>query len=428
LKLKFAVPVKRHLRFFTSVLTTAFAVALLVVNWRLHYRPETKILEGDTVNYDQLCQLRYLRHAIENNAAHEMQAEYPEGYLFFNALYGLSWIEFAEKLNKNTSLYAEAHVELQRAFNNVNGEEGRMIFDASLPLPYGAFYVGWSTFLLGNKLNLETPSQRDTTEIKLFRSRCTQIAQAIQNHPFAESYYGSAWPADVVLCVAALSTHDKLFNPTYETEVKTWISSVKTKLDSRGLIPHKVNPITGATLEAARGSSSGLVTLLLPDIDERFAREQFVKYKQTFVEQLFGLYGIREFAHDTNGEKDVDSGPLILGMGGAATIVGIKTMKRYRFHTVALALRNGVEAFSCPWKSDGRKKYFFGKVPMADVFIAWSGDTHNEQNAPPVDFMWRTTFHAYSAIILLSFSAVMTWIWFEDIKKALKKRKKRSLR
>src|SRR5688572_10621258 len=133
---------KRHLRFFVSVFLALVITFIILVNWRLYYVPEVRVIERDSVNYDMLCELRHLRDKIEDNAAQNMQNLYPEGYVFFNALYGLSWCDLADGLNKNAILFEEAHVEIQRAFNNIH-KHGYVIFDKSLPLPYGAFYNGW---------------------------------------------------------------------------------------------------------------------------------------------------------------------------------------------------------------------------------------------------------------------------------------------
>lgn len=116
---------KKHFRFFSSTLLIASLTIFLLANWRLHYAPEIKVIDGDTVNYDVLCQLRSLHRAMKNNAATEMQSIYPEGFIFFNALYGLSWCDLAQTLNKKSRLYAEAHAEFSTpgATSAVNKDE-----------------------------------------------------------------------------------------------------------------------------------------------------------------------------------------------------------------------------------------------------------------------------------------------------------------
>lgn len=170
-----------------------------------------------------------------------------------------------------------------------------MIFDKSLPLSYGAFYNGWSTYLLGRKLSVEPVNKRNTSEVRLFKHSCEQIAQAIDESTYPETYHGSAWPADVVVCVAALAIHDKIFTPAYEQAIKVWIIEVQLLLDSNGLIPHSVHSISGKPLEHARGSSLSLMLCFLPEIDPGFAGSQFGGYYSRYADRFLGLYGMREY-------------------------------------------------------------------------------------------------------------------------------------
>jgi len=74
-----------------------------------------------------------------------MQLYYPEGFLFSNAVYALSWAEVASAINDASPLYNEASEEITWAIDAINSEKGKARFDTSLQLPYGAFYTGWYT-------------------------------------------------------------------------------------------------------------------------------------------------------------------------------------------------------------------------------------------------------------------------------------------
>jgi hypothetical protein len=401
---------KRHLRFFTTVFLALLFTFIAHVNWRLYYSPEVRVVEGDTINYDALCQLRYLRDAMENNAANEMQHLYPEGYVFFNALYGLSWCDLAETLDKKAILFEEAHVEIQRAFNNVNSKQGRIIFDDALPLPYGSFYNGWLTYLLGKKLNLELPGKRDSAEVQFFKTQCKKIALAIEKQTYPETYYTQSWPADVVLCVAALAQHDKLYTGTYQRSIKSWWKRVSKNLDPSGLIPHSAHPVTGKPLQHARGSSQSLMQCFLPEIIG--GTHNVDSYNKMFAGTRFGLPGIQEYPKGTDGSADIDSGPVVLGMGGAATIVGMRAMKVNGFHNESTALRNTIEAFAFPLKMNGRKKYLLGKLPIADVFITWAqGPYYKRDLKENAGDGWRREFQMWSVGIGVLILVGLVWMW-----------------
>jgi hypothetical protein len=421
---------RRQLRFFTTFFLCFFLILLIIVNWRIYDTPEVVKVEHDSVNYDVLCQLRYLRYAIEElDAANSMQQDYPEGDLFFNVIYGLSWCDLAEPLDKNSILYAEAHVEIQRAFNHVNSEQGRVIFDPALPLAYGAFYNGWSGYLLGKKLSIENPDKRDAHELKLFKERCENIAAAIMRQTWPETYYGSAWPADVVVCVATLALHDQMFPAIYQPHIANWVSRVKLLTDKHGQIPHQVHHASEMAITESRGSSLSLMLCFLPDIDAPFANEQFRLYEDSFHDRMLGLHGIRELRKGSDAVEDIDSGPVIFGFGGAATITGMRALKFYGQYAKAKAISNTIEALGFSYKAGGRKKYFMGKLPMADVFIAWAQGPFRPAHTRSDEYEnHRLTFNLWSCAVALVILFILIWMWREQLVKLRGKIRRRIFR
>jgi hypothetical protein len=67
-----------------------------------------------------------------------------------------------------------------------------------------------------------------------------------------------------------------------------------------------------------------LMLIFLKTFDEQFARDQFVLFKENFVDSEFGLVGVREYPKGTSGDSDIDSGPVIMNFGAAATIVACR--------------------------------------------------------------------------------------------------------
>lgn len=386
--------------------------AVVYLNQAVYYTPATKVLEGDTINLDVLRQLRHLKREMKDGAATDMQNLYPEGYIFMHVLYDLAWCDFARELTPPSSLYSEALEEINKSCKAVRAPEARSIFDEHLPLPYGAFYTGWSNYLLGKKLSLEKPAQRNTEEVKYFQQQCALIAGALNQHtsPYPESYHQSAWPADVMVCAASLRMHDKLFTPQYTATLYTWLGRVKNTLDAKGLIPHSVHPVTGQPREGARGCSQSLMLIFMYDIDPTFGKQQFDIYKNNFPDQRLGLSGIREYPNGMAGAGDIDSGPVIFQMGAAASIVGIRTFATYHEASTAYAIQCDIEAFGFTTQNEVEEKYIFGILPMADAFITWA------YTAIPVDThatstLNRSRFHIYSGLIIIITTALLMIQW-----------------
>lgn len=399
------------IKVFISLILILLLSVVLYINNAMYYTPSFQVKEGDTINMDVLCQLRYLKKEMDNGAADDMQRLYPEGFIFMHALYGLAWRDFASKLTPSSALYTEAHQAISKSCA-VRSPQAQAIFDENLMLPHGAFYTGWSSYLLGKKLSLEKASERNAEEVKYFQQQCSLISEALASYrsPYLESYYQAAWPADVMVCAASLRLHDKLFAPQYSRTLSTWIDKVKKTLGPEGLIPHSVDPVTGQPREHARGSSQSLTLIFLHDIDPDFGKQQFDVYKNYFADERLGLPGIREYPNGVAGAGDIDSGPVVLQIGAAASIVGMRTLYTYHEPSTAYGIQCSIEAFGFSVCHGDEKKYIFGILPMADAFITWA------ETAMPFDIdskntLDRSRFHIYSLVLFIIVIVLLIVLW-----------------
>ena len=64
---------------------------MIFLNTKLYYKP----LVENNMNKDIENQLHFLKKVLKNGADSDMQSIYPEGYIFINALYGLTWFDLA---------------------------------------------------------------------------------------------------------------------------------------------------------------------------------------------------------------------------------------------------------------------------------------------------------------------------------------------
>lgn len=329
----------------------------------------------------------------------------------------LSWINFLDEVKPNSEIYEEAKQEIDWTLKEIYSEEAKSIFDNSLSLEYGAFYSGWSNYVLGKKLILESKNgiSSDSTQLNLFKEKCNQISLATQKSvsPYLETYRNQTWAADMVVCMAALNLYKEIFEiektQEYRTKIeeynkvtKEWITKVKTRLDSTtGLIPHACEESQGFTDETARGSSQSLTLNFLPKIDSAFAKSQYKIYKELFVEEHFGLNGIREYPKDTEGDGDIDSGLMILGIGGAASIVGQQAAAKNNDWILYHELRNCIETFGATYIYKEEKKYIFGQLVMVDAFAAWSNSVEHSDSYDKMDKNWREKVQIFSFLIVL---------------------------
>lgn len=368
----------------------------------MYYSPSFATTNNQVYNESVYHQLKHLKCKLRNGAGDHMQLYFPEGFLFINSLYGLSWCNSIKYLDNTSPIYHEGIQEIDWAIREVISKKAKASFDANLPLTNGAFYTGWTNYLLGSKLSIQDPQNRKLAEVNQFKKTCLLISQALADSktPYLESYGGLSWPADITCAVASLKIHDKINDPMFTDVIGNWIDKVKQNLEPElGLIPHETDAYSGKSIGSARGSSQSLILNFLYDIDQDFANQQFDVYKSHFLDYRFGLPGIREYPMGVNGNGDIDSGPIILDIGGAASIVGQRTMYKFDNLNIYQGLRNSIEAFGVGFTYNKRKKYVFGQLPIADAFICWSNSIELKNKGSISN--WRTKFQLISIILLI---------------------------
>ena len=382
------------------VFAALVTVLLIVLNLRLYYSPYSRAGELDT---EGLAQLRFLDDAIAAGAADQMQRLFPEGFVFLHALHGLSWAELARAPAASSALRAEALQRARSALREIESEQGRAVFSQKLSPPYGIFYAGWSTWLRGVILHAAGPDV-DPEEARLFTAQCDRIAAAFDQSatPFLQSYVGSAWPSDSLTAVAALRLHDYLLTPRYERTIAEWLQRLRSRLDAEtGLIPHAA--FSASKQESVRGSSQSLMLRFLMEIDPGLAGEHYRQYRTLFHTTWLGLPAKREYPVGIDGMGDVDSGPVVFGIGASATVVGLGTARAFNDDRLATALGQAMELVGFPFSMSERKRYIGGMLPIGDAFLVWSKLARPHVAAPPpgahaplIAWWWRLPTHAIS--------------------------------
>ncbi|WP_345155330.1 hypothetical protein [Nonomuraea rubra] len=351
-------------------------------------------------------QLAFLRSALDAGAAGQAQALFPEGYFFLHVLYGLSWVELAQR---DGTTRPEALRESRWALRRLDAPPGREPFSPDLDPPHGVFYRGWTNWLRGGVLALQPDDARDPAELRRFTEDSAALGRAFDRSrsPFLEAYPGQSWPVDSTVAVASLRLHDTLRPPRYAATVDRWLRGTRERLDPRtGLIPHRAEPGTGEPAEVARGSSQSLIQRFLADIDPAFSAGQYLRFRDRYVVTPLGLGpAVREYPRGMDGPGDVDSGPLPLGVSLSATAVTLGAAQVRGDAPLAAALASYGELAGLPIGTPWTKRYAFGLLPVGDAFLAWSKTARpwvSRPDGPPpasVTWWWRAPLLLLLAVI-----------------------------
>jgi hypothetical protein len=143
------------------------------------------------------------------------------------------------------------------------------------------------------------------------------LAHAITASPnhLLPTYGTRVWPADNEVALAALALQGH--------PAAALVTASLDALEGAGLPPSELKPRTLNAKDVPRGCalswSVGLRALHAP----QQARALYVKYRDAYWTGLGPVVGFREWPRGVDRPSDVDSGPIILGIGVAASGIGL---------------------------------------------------------------------------------------------------------
>jgi len=144
------------------------------------------------------------------------------------------------------------------------------------------------------------------------------------------SFPGYSWPFDTIPCLASIALHDRATGNTGAEQLAAshfnWIDGHAT--DQKTTLPYsRVEDGTGCGNVAPRGCDLSLRLLFLSWFAPLRMAETFKRYANHFWRERLVLAGFAEWPTGTEPHADIDSGPIFLGIGSAASALGIAAVR-----------------------------------------------------------------------------------------------------
>ena len=149
----------------------------------------------------------------------------------------------------------------------------------------------------------------------------------------APSYPGSdMWPADQAVTLLALRLYDEAFGTHLVDEpLAGSLATMEAHTDPATQLFHSavIDPTTPSLSVAAdyattpRGCAASWTQLYLVQVAPDVARAQYAHYRAHMSADVLGLGGFREWPSGRARGMDTDSGPIVFGVGVAATGLGL---------------------------------------------------------------------------------------------------------
>jgi hypothetical protein len=153
------------------------------------------------------------------------------------------------------------------------------------------------------------------------------------------------WPADQSATLAAVGRFDRAHGThLVDAPLAAWRRMLDTKgMNAEWKLP--VSEVTGRGPGAAypRGCAQSYISRYLAEVDPALSAEWWVAYREGFLTRVAGVPGFREWPPGVEGAADSDSGPILLGIGAAASAFGIAAARAQGDAALAVELESAAD-------------------------------------------------------------------------------------
>lgn len=153
------------------------------------------------------------------------------------------------------------------------------------------------------------------------------------------------WPADQAATLAALGRFDAAHGThLVDAPLEAW----RGVLAEKGMSPEWKLPVSEVTgrgpgAEYPRGCAQSYISRYLAEVDPALSAEWWVAYREGFLTRVAGVPGFREWPRGVEGASDADSGPILFGVGAAASAFGIAAARAQGDGALAVQLEGAAD-------------------------------------------------------------------------------------
>ncbi len=229
----------------------------------------------------------------------------------------------------------------------------------------GAAYVGYSALALVRWSQVD-PEFSARSELK---AMIEALAAHLGEEPHRwETYPGQTYPPDLAVCAAALSQAGG-----HEEALRAWLVRFRAEAidPETGMLHQAISPMTGAPMDLPRASGTAFGVYFLGFVDLGLSASLYASIQDQ--QRHLGPYGgVREFPSGVQSLGDVDSGPVILGIGVSPTGFSLAGARLHGDRTAYLRNLRTARLFGVPVPSAGGRWYATGGGLGNAILLAMS--------------------------------------------------------
>ena len=374
------------------------------------------------------AELKSIRVRLAAGQDERMHALFPEGRLFSHSFYGFTLVNLAAANPQDGAFRQQVLAELEALIAHAEELGKQKPFDACAKLtPQGGVIPAGQVNLL--RAGYAVLGGKDAAILAEYHANSQVLFEAFGRSPVAslESYPGEIWPVDNVAALESLRLHDLLYKTPYAAAADRWAAWMGSHLDPATGMMNMQIALAGDIRDGPRGCGLSWTLAFLPNLAPELSRQQYELYRAGWFEHPLGTTGIREFPVGRNDTfMDSDTGPIIFGLGTAATGFGIAAAKANHDVGNLTGLLRALELCSMPaYSIDLSRSRFSGQVLLADELALW-GKTLCRWDAPaqvPAAIAPAAELHYFWVVILVvsALSLLLAWLLGRSLVRALRR-------
>ncbi|MFO0663026.1 MAG: hypothetical protein U0174_03695 [Polyangiaceae bacterium] len=230
---------------------------------------------------------------------------------------------------------------------------------------HGAFLMYYA-FALGMD-RLADPEHADA---QLFDQVIETLLRRAKKRPvlLLDSYPGETYPVDNAVFIGALGLHAKATGASHEPFFEKWEALARSQwIEQRtGLLYQAVDGVNGAKRDVARGSGTAAAAYYLSFARPNLSRDLWNALRTNLYREVLGFGLVREFVG--GGKGDVDSGPVIFGLGVSATGFALGAARAHGDEHVFSSLYASAHLVGLPVDGTGSRNFVSGG-PIGDAIL-----------------------------------------------------------
>lgn len=211
---------------------------------------------------------------------------------------------------------------------------------------HGHGYLGYANLALSMLRLLEPETRYAALSDELTNALASRLEAA--PHALFDTYPSEAYAPDMAMVAGSIALHDCAVGRAERPFFPAWRRAFARYIDSSsGLLYQAADSGTGRPLDAPRGSGAAIAAYALSFVDRDLSARLYGGVRRHAVKPLgFGM--MHEYAPGQAGRGDIDSGPVLFGIGVSATGFALAGARLHRDREQFTALYRTVHFVGVP--------------------------------------------------------------------------------